>query len=79
MNKTQSIFVAVSILAIVSYIFPMLLADAEIWFDLPPFGHISLFDPASLFGSGSLIFLGGLLSILVMGVMLTEIRRRNKH
>lgn len=55
----------------------MLLGESNIELNLPPFGTITLFDASDLFGSGTLIFMGGFVSIIVMYIMIAQ-RRAGK-
>ena len=62
-------------LLVVNFVLPMLLGDLEIGFDIPFLGHVTLFDPSSMFGAYS-FFAGGLMVLALIYFMWQERKRK---
>lgn len=75
MNKKQTLLIVLVIMVASNFLIPMLLGSFELGFDIPLFGHVTLFDPENLFGSYGFLLGGGLTVILVY--LLWDERRKN--
>ena len=75
MNKNQIILVTFFMLLTTNFVLPMILSGFDLGFDLPLFGHITLFDSEALFGTYSFM-MGGVLVLVLVYFMWQE--RRGK-
>jgi len=75
MEKNQIIIVAFFMLLVSNFLLPVLLGSFEIGFDVPLFGHVTLFSPEELFGAYSFI-LGGTLTLIIVYFMWQERRQK---
>ena len=76
MNRLQASLITVVLLAVLSFVLPMILGDFTLGFDLPPFGYFTIFDPNSMFGAYGFI-IGGVIAIVIMYVMMNKRRKRD--
>ena len=76
MNKIQALLVVGVLVLMLNFTLPMLLSDYEIGYDIPFLGHISLWDPNSVFGT---FLAGGVIAAFLMFIMITEKNRSKRN